>query len=917
MGQIGWIVIGVVVGLYLQAGIAQAQSVPTDPLTTTQALTATLPVTASSAPTNIVFPKLVANVRLAGPDDRLLDLRLDAAANQLYVTDSTGQLHILDATTYRTLAVLPAAGELLLDSERNRLYVAPASRYYQPEPAISVVDTVALTIVATIADATHLALDRDNNRLFVGQIATSPAAAAEQRVRLIDGESLETVTELPLGGVPAYNPRREEVLIQAGTLFAVDPAGSEPVRDLLPELSEQACIDCVGAQYVAGVALFPAENLLAIDVQPRTTAGGPGLIEPPLWLDATTLQPLSDPATQPLLQSQCGSEPLLQPSDGERRYVVDRFERYYAYTNWRIETPAGELLTWLDGLPPPFINAATDQAYAGDFIYELTPLRPVGRFPTGFCLLSYDAASGQFFGSATGDGQGGTLLVFAEQGAGPAVLENQAVPLLPERPIEQIVVSPNYHNDDTIFLTSGAALFRSATQGQHWQELRTGLWIDPATKLTVALSPNFGQDQTIFVAAAGETHGSGIFRSTDRGNTWQPVWQGLNHLTVDALMVSPNFAADGTIVAAARYQRIRPWEAGRSFFRSTDGGLSWGLMLTATSELATDAQIMLWPSADLTARAAPGSWRLRSGDQLEFRGANDPSWRRFVPELPDDEVVIAAALAPVEADALVAYLITHTGLWRWMTADAPGERWLDDPVAARPFTNTLTALAVSPLLVDGSYQVFIGTALGEVWVVDPTLARWGQAGASAPVVTPSATVTSTAPITPPLAATPAPPTGEPPTGYYRPQGTFAGVWAANETVQTALGWAQSEQSRGVAAAVQTFEQGLMVWREDAQEIVVLFSDGTWERYPDTFREGEPESDPTLSAPAGRWQPVRGFGKVWRSEAAVRERLGWATAREQGITAQVQRFERGTMLWVNGLIYVLIEEPDGTQRWLVA
>jgi hypothetical protein len=63
--------------------------------------------------------------------------------------------------------------------------------------------------------------------------------------------------------------------------------------------------------------------------------------------------------------------------------------------------------------------------------------------------------------------------------------------------------------------------------------------------------------------------------------------------------------------------------------------------------------------------------------------------------------------------------------------------------------------------------------------------------------------------------------------------------------------------------------------------------------------------------------VRGFGKVWRSEAAVRERLGWATAREQGITAQVQRFERGTMLWVNGLIYVLIEEPDGTQRWLVA
>jgi len=32
--------------------------------------------------------------------------------------------------------------------------------------------------------------------------------------------------------------------------------------------------------------------------------------------------------------------------------------------------------------------------------------------------------------------------------------------------------------------------------------------------------------------------------------------------------------------------------------------------------------------------------------------------------------------------------------------------------------------------------------------------------------------------------------------------------------------------------------------------------------------------------AGLFQPVRGFGKVWREDADLRARLGWATAPEQ-------------------------------------
>jgi len=57
-----------------------------------------------------------------------------------------------------------------------------------------------------------------------------------------------------------------------------------------------------------------------------------------------------------------------------------------------------------------------------------------------------------------------------------------------------------------------------------------------------------------------------------------------------------------------------------------------------------------------------------------------------------------------------------------------------------------------------------------------------------------------------------------------------------------------------------------------------------ERFDDAFREGSPESDPRYAPPAGKQQPVRGFGLVWRANPGVREALGWALDKEQGYTA---------------------------------
>jgi hypothetical protein len=45
---------------------------------------------------------------------------------------------------------------------------------------------------------------------------------------------------------------------------------------------------------------------------------------------------------------------------------------------------------------------------------------------------------------------------------------------------------------------------------------------------------------------------------------------------------------------------------------------------------------------------------------------------------------------------------------------------------------------------------------------------------------------------------------------------------------------------------------------------------------------EPENNPTLKPPERLCQPC-GFGKVWRENEGIREKLGWATTSEQGFT----------------------------------
>jgi hypothetical protein len=97
------------------------------------------------------------------------------------------------------------------------------------------------------------------------------------------------------------------------------------------------------------------------------------------------------------------------------------------------------------------------------------------------------------------------------------------------------------------------------------------------------------------------------------------------------------------------------------------------------------------------------------------------------------------------------------------------------------------------------------------------------------------------------------------------------------------------------AASQHFERGLMVWVEETDEFYVFYDEPDQQGFQVVHRTVGLELKPGASEdnrigedpPTGLYEPVSGFGLVWRGEVEwpyadnVRERLGWATAPESG------------------------------------
>lgn len=101
------------------------------------------------------------------------------------------------------------------------------------------------------------------------------------------------------------------------------------------------------------------------------------------------------------------------------------------------------------------------------------------------------------------------------------------------------------------------------------------------------------------------------------------------------------------------------------------------------------------------------------------------------------------------------------------------------------------------------------------------------------------------------------------------------------------------------AAWQPFEgNGALLWRADSNLIYIVGVGNAWTFTGDTWRDGDEPYDPAIVAPNGFYQPVRGFGLVWRERPGVRAALGWALSDEIGLIATIQEFSGG-VVWSDG------------------
>lgn len=140
--------------------------------------------------------------------------------------------------------------------------------------------------------------------------------------------------------------------------------------------------------------------------------------------------------------------------------------------------------------------------------------------------------------------------------------------------ITDFAVSPEYPTAPTIFVTAadlyGAEIFRSDDGGTTWNVLDDPPLPAVPNEFIIELSPRFDQDGILFVVESGEVGGGGlesrVYRSNDRGESWEDITGPDLTYYIAGLAVSPNFDQDQTIIVSI---------LGESVFMSEDAGVTW------------------------------------------------------------------------------------------------------------------------------------------------------------------------------------------------------------------------------------------------------------------------------------------------------------------------------------------------------
>jgi photosystem II stability/assembly factor-like uncharacterized protein len=295
----------------------------------------------------------------------------------------------------------------------------------------------------------------------------------------------------------------------------------------------------------------------------------------------------------------------------------------------------------------------------------------------------------------------------------------QALPIGPARDVSGLAVSGA--NQDAVVIAAGTGIFRSTDAGETWHHLGDAEGLPPSNIFAIALAQGRQDPGVLYTVLAG---GEGIYRSVDAGATWTPALGDLEAELADHISCLTVGHGDETVYlglsSGQPYVTKDAGETWQPLSRISDEEileLDWGERTAWDQFLHGDQRRMLY------ARTTDGIYVSYDGGRawhLRMRGffsalLADPH-RPWIVYLASPGTTLGREFAP--PIALTPDLwISHDGgeTWTWAGPGPP------DPIDSSPAS--ITTLAFDPNDTD---QLYAGTEGAGVFCADlaPVIPRY-------------------------------------------------------------------------------------------------------------------------------------------------------------------------------------------------